>query len=468
MFWPPTLIVAEAERASSPRGFSPWRRFPRWWPHSLANRTLLTLLVGLAVVQAAGLTIHALDRIELQRFAELRDIGIRAMSIYRSAVATTVGERAAALKEMDLGPGVVASLVEAPPVSPDIMPPPYAGQIRVNMNLVPVRPINRAREVQIRGAPWANKVTMALEFPDSGWLVLRLPIPPPRPWHSPTFLLAFVLMTAAAAILSIWAVRRLTGPVSLLAEAAERLGRDVNAPPLPEKGPDEVIRAAAAFNTMAARIRRFVQDRTFLLTAIGHDLRTPITRLKLRAEFIDDDEQRQKFMADLDELDAMVSATLVFGRDTADTEPAVAFDLVALLRTVLDDCADARPDAAENLTFSGPAHLTVTGRILALKRSFANLVGNAAKFGDSARVDLRVSEGLATVTIEDDGPGLPPDELERIFEPFYRVEDSRNRETGGTGLGLPIARNILRAHGGDVVLGNRAGGGVRAVATLPT
>ena len=468
MFWLRTLIVAEADKASAHRGFPAWRRFPGWWPHSLANRTLLTLLVGLAVVQAAGLTIHALDRIELQRFAELRDIGIRAMSIYRSAVATTVGERAAALKEMDLGPGVVASLVEAPPISPDIMPPPYAGQIRVNMNLVPVRPINRAREVQIRGAPWANKITMALEFPDSGWLVLRLPIPPPRPWHSPTFLLAFVLMTAAAAILSIWAVRRLTGPVSLLAEAAERLGRDVNAPPLPEQGPDEVIRAAAAFNTMAARIRRFVQDRTFLLTAIGHDLRTPITRLKLRAEFIDDDEQRQKFMADLDELDAMVSATLVFGRDTADTEPAVAFDLVALLRTVLDDCADARPDAAETLTFNGPAHLTVTGRILALKRSFANLVGNAVKYGDSARVNLLVSEGLATVTIEDDGPGLPPDELERIFEPFYRVEDSRNRETGGTGLGLPIARNILRAHGGDVVLGNRAGGGVRAVATLPT
>jgi signal transduction histidine kinase len=204
-----------------------------------------------------------------------------------------------------------------------------------------------------------------------------------------------------------------------------------------------------------------------LLTAIGHDLRTPITRLKLRAEFIDDDEQRQKFMADLDELDAMVSATLVFGRDTADTEPAVPFDLVALLRTVLDDCADARPESAEALSFSGPAHLTVTGRILALKRSFANLVNNAVKYGDAARVTLTVGEGQAQVTVEDDGPGLPPDELERIFEPFYRVEDSRNRETGGTGLGLPIARNILRAHGGDVVLGNRAGGGARAVVTLP-
>jgi signal transduction histidine kinase len=280
-------------------------------------------------------------------------------------------------------------------------------------------------------------------------------------------LLAFVLMTVAAAVLSFWAVQRLTRPVSLLAEAAERLGRDVNAPPLPETGPDEVIRAAVAFNTMAARIRRFVQDRTFLISAIGHDLRTPITRLKLRAEFIDDDEQRQKFMADLDELDSMVSATLVFGRDTADTEPAVAFDLVALLRTVLDDCADARPDCADALSFTGPSHLTVTGRILALKRSFANLVGNAVKYGDAARVTLAVADGQAVVTVEDDGPGLPPDELERIFEPFYRVEDSRNRETGGTGLGLPIARNILRAHGGDVVLGNRAGGGARALVTLP-
>jgi signal transduction histidine kinase len=437
------------------------------WPNSLANRTLLTLLVGLVVVQAAGLTIHAFDRIELQRFAELRDLGIRTMSIYRSAVATSPGERDAALHEMDLGPNVTASLADSPPVAPEATQPPYIGQIRANMTLVPVRPANRPREVVIRGAPWSHAIIVALKFPDQGWLVMRVVQPTPRPWHSPTFLLAFVLMTAAAAALSFWAVRRLTGPVGLLAEAAERLGRDVNAPPLPERGPDEVVRAAVAFNTMAARIRRFVQDRTFLLTAIGHDLRTPITRLKLRAEFIDDDEQRQKFMADLDELDAMVAATLVFGRDTADTEPAVAFDLVALLRTVLDDAGDARPEAADRLSFAGPAHLTVTGRLLALKRSFANLVGNAVKYGGGAHVSVVPGPAAATVLVEDEGPGLPPGELERVFEPFYRVEDSRNRETGGTGLGLPIARNIVRAHGGDVVLGNRAGGGIRAVVTLP-
>ena len=460
--WPPTLNGAD--------------RLPRWdlfgwrkraWPNSLANRTLLTLLVGLVVVQAAGLTIHAFDRIELQRFAELRNVGIRAMSIYRSLVATSPAERSDALKEMDLGPNVMALLADGPPMAPEATEQPYVGQIRVNMNLIPVRPVNRPRDIVIRGAPWLDNIVIGYKFPDAGWLVLRMAQPRPRPWHSRNFLLAFVLMTAAAAALSFWAVRRLTGPVGLLAEAAERLGRDVNAAPLPERGPDEVVRAAVAFNTMAARIRRFVQDRTFLLTAIGHDLRTPITRLKLRAEFIDDDEQRTKFMADLDELDAMVAATLVFGRDTADTEPAVAFDLVALLRTVLDDAADARPEAAERLRFSGPPHLTVTGRILALKRSFANLVGNAVKYGGAARVALAAQPGLATVTIEDDGPGLPPDELERIFEPFYRVEDSRNRETGGTGLGLPIARNILRAHGGDVVLGNHPGGGARAVVTLP-
>ncbi len=437
------------------------------WPNSLAKRTLLTLLVGLVVVQGAGLTIHAFDRVKLQRFAELRDLGMRSMSIYRTVVGTAPGEREAALREMDLGPYMHATLAGGAAVAPEVMEPPYIGQIRVNMGLVQVRAANRPRDVVIRGTPWSDPINIGLQMPDWGWLNLSAKLPPPRPWHSREFLVAFVLMTVAAALLSIWAVRRLTGPVALLAEAAERLGRDVNAPPLPERGPDEVVRAAVAFNTMAARIRRFVQDRTFLLTAIGHDLRTPITRLKLRAEFIEDDEQRQKFMADLDELDAMVSATLVFGRDTADTEPAVPFDLVALLRTVLDDAADARPDAGDSLSFAGPAHLTVHGRILALKRVFANLVGNAVKYGGAARVVLDPSAGLATVSIEDDGPGLPPDELERVFEPFYRVEDSRNRETGGTGLGLPIARNILRAHGGDVVLGNRPGGGARALVTLP-
>jgi signal transduction histidine kinase len=228
---------------------------------------------------------------------------------------------------------------------------------------------------------------------------------------------------------------------------------------------------------MAARIRRFVQDRTELLTAIGHDLRTPITRLKLRAEFMEDDEQRRKMLLDLDELEAMVSATLAFGRDAKSTEPVSALDLAELLRTILDEAGDAWPEAAEKLRYEGPAHLTVQARPLALKRALANLVANAVNYGGGALVRLTppapgtsqggMSHGALSIEVEDDGPGIPPQELDRAFEPFHRGEPSRNRETGGVGLGLPIARNIFRAHGGDVTLANRPSGGLRATVTLP-
>jgi signal transduction histidine kinase len=268
-------------------------------------------------------------------------------------------------------------------------------------------------------------------------------------------------------------VRRLIAPITTLAGAAEMLGRNVNAPPLPQDGPTEVATAAAAFNTMALRIRRYVEDRTFMLTAIGHDLRTPITRLKLRAEFMDDDEQRRKMLNDLDELEAMVSATLAFGRDVAINEAASAVDMAELVRTVLDEAADADPDAAGLLQYRGPDHLPVQVRSVAMKRAVSNLVQNALNYGGNARVTLACQDrdgdggGMLTLLVEDDGPGVPAEELERVFHPFYRLEGSRNRETGGVGLGLPIVRNILRAHGGDVILSNRALGGTCATVTLP-
>jgi len=318
------------------------------------------------------------------------------------------------------------------------------------------------------GGPGLPQLVIGMQLPDGDWLNLTVAVERPRPWHSPAFLWAFVLMTAAAALLTLWAVRRLTRPVGVLAAAAEALGRDVNAPPLPEDGPLEVATAAAAFNTMAARIRRFVQDRTELLTAIGHDLRTPITRLKLRAEFMEDEEQRRKMLSDLDELEAMVSATLAFGRDATSAEPVAPLDLAELLRTVLDEAGDACPDAAERIGYDGPAHMTLRARSLALKRALANLVTNAVNYGGGALVRLAPpADGVVRIDVDDDGPGIPPGELDRVFEPFHRGEPSRNRETGGVGLGLPIARNILRAHGGDVTLANRPSGGVRATVTLP-
>jgi signal transduction histidine kinase len=306
-------------------------------------------------------------------------------------------------------------------------------------------------------------------IPPVYWLTISSTLPPVLPWRSPGFASAFIVMTILGAIMITWAVRMLLVPVKTLAAAAEALGRDVaNAPPLPETGPLEIVTAAVAFNTMAARVRRFVEDRTFLLTAIGHDLRTPITRLKLRAEYMDDDEQRTKMLADLDEMEAMVAATLAFGRDAATTEPVVKLDLASLLRTILDDAADGDPEHADGLTYDGPKHLPVRARPLALKRALANLVGNALKYGDAAAVTLHAPvRGVARIDIDDHGPGIPDEEKERVFEPFRRLEMSRNRETGGSGLGLSIARNILRAHGGDISLTNRPEGGLRVAVALP-
>ncbi len=442
----------------------------RLWPRSLAARTALVLLVGLALVQIAGLTIHAFDRIDVQRIAQARNIAVRVMSVYRTVAMAPAAQRDAVLAELSRSPDVSAELDSKPAMSGAEVPPFEQRLLRVNLNLIGMPMMLRPRRpIELVAGPAEHKITVGLRLPDEErWLNVTVGLEPPRPWHSPTFLAAFLLMTVVAAGLTLWAVRRLTAPVGTLAAAAEALGRDVNAPPLPETGPLEVATAAAAFNTMAARIRRFVQDRTELLTAIGHDLRTPITRLKLRAEFMDDEEQRGKMLADLEELEAMVSATLVFGRDARSGEPVSPLDLAELLRTVLDEAGDAHPDAAERMSYAGPQHLTVRARPLALKRALANLVSNAVAYGGSARVSLAPpNDGMAAIVVEDDGPGIPPGELDRVFEPFHRGEPSRNRETGVVGLGLPIARNILRAHGGDVTLANRASGGARATATLP-
>ncbi len=174
-------------------------------------------------------------------------------------------------------------------------------------------------------------------------------------------------------------------------------------------------------------------------------------------------------LGDLDELETMVSATLAFGRDARANEPVSSVDLAELLRTILDETSDANPDAGRaNLTYQGPPHQTVRVRPVALKRALANLVSNAMSYGGSARVTMvPPTDGSVTVTIDDDGPGIPVQEIDRVFEPFHRLEQSRNRETGGVGLGLPIARNMLRAHGGDVVLRNRPEGGLRAIVSLP-
>ncbi len=444
----------------------------RLWPASLAWRTALTLLAGFAVVQAIGLGIHTVNQIALNHIITERQIATRDTILYRRVALAPIEDRSSIVAAEQGLNGERISLDPIPPFSGTFaLPLPARQIIRGSMLAFPMKPKLRPPRILMRGAVQPARMILSFKLPDQGWLTIASPFHPSAPWQSPGFATAFIVMFVLGALLIFWAVFRLTAPVRTLADAAEQLGRDIaHAPALPESGPTEIATAAVAFNTMAARIRRFVEDRTFLLSAIGHDLRTPITRLKLRTEFLEDEQQREKFLGDLDELEAMLASTLAFGRDVAQSEASVPVDLVTLLRTVLDEAADIVPECADAMRYDGPAHVTLRARPLALKRAFANLIGNAVKYGDSARVTLRdAARDTLRIDIEDDGPGIPAAELDRVFEPFRRVETSRNRETGGTGLGLAIARNAIRAHGGDITLANKSGGkGLIASVYLPT
>jgi signal transduction histidine kinase len=280
--------------------------------------------------------------------------------------------------------------------------------------------------------------------------------------------LRLLVLTGASVLLvlglSIYALRRVTRPLDSLTRAAEALGRSGRTEALQETGASEVRRAARAFNEMQGRIRRLIEDRMQMVAAISHDLRTPITRLKLRAEFIDDAEQREKMLRDLDEMETMIKSTLALAREDANPEPSTRLDLAALLAESIEGLAPVTLEIDPGLA-NGAA--VIEAQRTALKRAIGNLVENAVVYGKCARVRLAATPAEFEILVDDQGPGIPETELDRVFRPFYRLEPSRNRESGGAGLGLAIARRVVRTYGGDIVLKNRPEGGLRAVVTLP-
>lgn len=275
----------------------------------------------------------------------------------------------------------------------------------------------------------------------------------------PTLMVVGIGLTLLAA----WLGRRITRPLGVFADAATRLGTDVGTPALPESGPSELRAAARAFNRMQQRVQRLVEDRVQMLAAVSHDLRTPITRMRLRADFVDDSEQQAKMLRDLDEMEAMIAAALAFAREEMVVEPRSRVDL----RALLDEIAAELTEVGETVRVSGAESAEIDGRRPALKRALRNLLENAVKYGHRADVHVTAEPADVAVTIEDEGPGIPEPELERVFRPFYRVEPSRSRQTGGTGLGLSAARSVIRSHGGDIILANRAEGGLAQLVTLP-
>lgn len=480
----------------------------RLWPRSLFGRLMGVLIVGLVLAQALSAWINWAERDRLLLQAAGQQPAQRVADIVRLLDSLEADERGRIVRILDAPPQLV-TLDRAPLPVDDAgqavadaadatAGKPVAASLHAAMFTAALHAAlgdDRALRVVAReglaprwagDGPWAahHEAMMGraasgprlrrmppggillltqVQLHDGAWVTFDTRLPQAAASLPVRLLLTLGVLLAAVLLLSFIAVRWLSRPLQTLADAAEALGKNLHHAPLPEDGPTEVRRAALAFNTMQARLLRYIDDRTQVLAAISHDLKTPLTRLRLRAELLDDDDLRQRFEKDLGEMQAMVSDALSALRGLDGPAASVPVDMMAMLESLQAD----NQDMGRLVAISGQALAPLTGDPARLRRCVGNLVDNAVLYGERARIQVEDGPQALTLRIQDDGPGLPPALLERVFDPFFRVEGSRSRETGGTGLGLSIARNIARAAGGDVTLHNAAGGGLEAVLVLP-
>jgi signal transduction histidine kinase len=301
-----------------------------------------------------------------------------------------------------------------------------------------------------------------VKFPDGYTAVFRVTrfargAPLPRGLFMNLALLVIVMSIALFVT-----ARSITRPLSELARAADSVGRDLRQPKIAERGAREIRNAARAFNTMQDRMQRYLDSRSRVLAAMSHDLKTPLTRLRLQVEMLDDTAAQGRLGKQLDEMESMVHGALALFRGLDDNEAFTPLDINDMLATLQSEFAEMNA----KLSIEGYATRSILGKPQALRRCLTNLIANAVKFGSRAAIVVEDGSSLV-VRVRDDGPGIPEDQLERVFEPFYRLESSRNRDTGGSGLGLSIARDVIQAHGGSLVLRNLPVRGLEATVTLP-
>ncbi|MEM5469967.1 MAG: ATP-binding protein [Sulfitobacter sp.] len=340
--------------------------------------------------------------------------------------------------------------VELHEIEGRILPLPHLSQEMAEMHMAMMRGELSAVEmnlsIAIAGGSWLN-VGTRFERPPIQWPVYSM--------------LTFALSAAVILIVVFWfLMTRLTGPLRRLVGAADRLGRGEDIADLPMAGPAEVRDLTATFNRMQERLTRFVADRTRLLAALGHDLRSPLTAMRVQAEMVDDEETRDSLVASVEEMQSMVEATLTFARGLAGSEAPEHVIVGEFLKALKSDMVTQ---------FDLEVGPVIEARIRphALRRALRNIIENAERYGGKTRVAFHSQSDEFIITVDDNGPGIPAPELERVFDPFFRLEQSRSLETGGHGLGLSIARTIVRAHGGDISLSNRGEGGLRATIAIP-
>ena len=365
-------------------------------------------------------------------------------------------------------PRLFADLARAfPQLNVESLPPgpvPAAG----DPEGLDLRSLHRRLDTSYRIFPLANEKDrhkIGIALPDGAMISARvLPDQRPRPFWTGPWAITLLFAIVSVTLLGLWAARALTAPLSAFAKAAEDFSLNGAAAPLPERGPEEIRSVAKALNRMRERITALIDDRTKMLAAISHDLRTPITRMRLRSEFIEDDMHRGRMMSDLDQMRSMLESVLSFLRNDRKLEAMTLTDIATTLQLVADRFADV----GHRVSYEGPEHAMATVRPDDLTRSVTNLVENSVRFGAIATIRLKTAPDTVTIEVEDDGPGIPDARKEVMLEPFVRGDDARNMdEKAGFGLGLSIARTIVLAHGGQFSLNDRKPNGLIVCVQLP-
>lgn len=453
---------------------------------SMRLQTAAIFIVGLVLSHLAAYLLYAQDRRDTLLMTEAFDIAERAAGISRLVRDLPSDWRAGVLAASDSRAFRVWTSADPPFEQAELtdeeaeivaylrsqLPRIFDNEMRVTLSpagrdrvRAPARPDLPAAEsgLTAEAAQPARRITIAIYHGGDEWLNFIGQVNTPASLL-PEFLgISIISAVFGVGFIAFWLVHRVTVPLIRLAHAAERFGRTMRVEPLSEAGPREVSTAAAAFNRMQRRLVELVDGRTELLAAISHDLRTPITQMRLRTELRPASPDREKTLTALDEMEAIIATFLQFARATYDAEERSRTDLGALVESICADLADTGAD----ITCGVEDGLVASCKRLALKRGIMNLIENALKHGGSAQVEVRSASDAIIVRIDDRGPGIPEEELQAVFAPFRRGEASRNRDTGGVGLGLSIAQAVAEDHGAEVRLSNRSEGGLRAELVLP-
>lgn len=433
-------------------------------PDSLFGRLALILIAGLLAAQAASLLIHSDEREALlSQFGFERDLA-RIADAVETLERADPAAREAAVRALR-NSGIEVALLHQGPSGEGWAPPPLrealVARLGPQREWQMARPPGSHRGMGMMHGPLAIDVALA----GGGWARFALA---PQPMHrtrpSGALVTSITLTLITVLVVSLLAVRWATRPLRTLAQAADSLGADLERAPLAEEGPQEARAAAAAFNRMQARLQRLIAERTRALSAMSHDLRTPLTRLRLRSEMLEDDNVRMRILGDLDEMQRLVEGTLNYLRGLKDNEPLRLLDVNALVSSLAEDFVAAGHPPVE---VAGSATAPLPARASALRRALGNLLDNAFKYAGAASVRIDDSPAMLRLCVEDRGPGIPESALGDVLEPFRRLDEARTLEDGGVGLGLTIASDIAALHGGRLVLANRTGGGLSAVLELP-